>query len=105
MPDFVIVTMQKCSSIDGPLEMKYGNYVLSNMFSERHWPRCTCPAYKYSKASINFGGRMVKPECKHILSAQDEVCGWHQQWCQETQTEKGVCPRCGGPTVSCYVAT
>jgi len=93
------VTKEMCQSIDGPSIAHVGGYEQTGLFSERHYPRCSCPAYKYAKRTINFGGRMVPPVCKHILQAQDEVCGWHQQYSPEVQIEKGVCPKCGGPTV------
>jgi hypothetical protein len=103
MPDLMLVEMEMCSSIDGPMVTCYGKYTQTGMFSERHYPRCDCPAYKYSKATINFGGYMVKPECKHILAVQKETCGWHQQYSPESQEEKGKCPRCGASTVLVYV--
>lgn len=101
----MFVEMQMCKSLEGPRETHVGGYTQANMFSERDWPTCTCPAYKYTKATIQFGSQMVKPECKHIRKAQEEACGWHEQWCSEKQAEEGICPRCGGPTVSvlCYV--
>ncbi len=104
----MIVNAQMCASIDGPMQLQVGPYFLTGMFSERHWPTCSCPAYKFSKATINFGGRMVKPECKHIERAQDEVCGWHEQWDghprqTEEQRKKFICPRCGGSTVAIQV--
>lgn len=101
----VLVNMQMCKSLEGPRTTNVGGYTQHNMFSERDWPTCTCPAYKYSKATIQFGTRKVKPKCKHILKTQEDACGWHEQWSGERQTEKGTCPRCGGPTVgvTCYV--
>jgi hypothetical protein len=78
--------------------MPVGNYVVSGLFSERHYPVCTCPAYKWGKRTVNFGGRMMPPICKHIEQAQKSVCTWHQQYSDEVQTEKGICPRCGGKT-------
>jgi hypothetical protein len=104
MPDFSIITREMCASINGPMDTHVGGYRQENMFSERHWPTCTCPAYKFSKASINFGGRWVRPECKHIEQAQREACGWHQLYSEERLEEPGVCPRCGGPTVVVRVA-
>jgi len=103
-----IVYMQMCTSIDGPMSKDVGGYLQAGLFSERDWPTCSCPAYKYSKATINFGGCMVKPECKHIKQAQESVCGWHQQYSSEIQNheqkEKNICPRCGGSTVDVRVA-
>jgi len=91
---------QMCKSIDGPLVTHVGGYTQTEMFSERHYPRCTCSAYKFSKRIINFGGQMVPPECKHILRAQEKTCGWHQAYSPEIQDEMGICPKCGGPTIT-----
>jgi hypothetical protein len=106
----MFISSQMCKSIDGPLTTEVGGYTQENMFSERHWPTCTCPAYKYTKATINFGGRMVKPECKHIEQARVDVCGWHREWANvhdlaqtEEQRKQFICPRCGGPTVAIKV--
>lgn len=82
-----IVQMQMCRSIDGPMQTNEGGYVQMGMLSERDWPTCTCPAYQFAKPTINFGGRMVKPHCKHILRAQKKACGWHEQF-DERQTEE-----------------
>jgi hypothetical protein len=101
MLDFV--SMQMCESIDGPKVVKVGKYIVSNLFSERHYPHCSCLAYKYSKRTINFGGHMMPPICKHIKQAQDNVCGWHQQYSSESQDQEGICPRCRGETVSVLV--
>ncbi len=105
MPDFTVIHMQMCMSIDGPLTTHEGGYEQHNMFSERHWPSCTCKAYFYSKPTMDFGGRAVKPRCKHILRAMENVCGWHQQYSEEIQEKDGICPRCGGPTTTVAVAT
>lgn len=106
-PDFNTISAQMCKSMDGPLTTNVGGYEQRHMFSERHWPTCTCPGYRFSKRTIDFGGRKVKPECIHIIRAQHLVCGWHQLF-HETQTERQkegrICPRCGGPTVVVQVA-
>lgn len=96
--DYVIY--ECCASINGPLAASVGKYQQTGLFSERNYPRCTCPAYKFAKRTINFGGMMVPPECKHILQAQKEACGWHEAYSDESQEKEGICPRCGGVTVS-----
>jgi len=100
---FSIEVMQMCASIDGPKAAKVSGYMQDRLFTEHLWPTCTCPAYKFAKRTINFGGRMVAPECKHILEAQKQACGWHQQYCDERQTRPEICPRCGGPTLAVRV--
>jgi hypothetical protein len=103
-----IVLMEMCKSIDGPMTIEWkGNtdtYTIHNLFSERHYPTCTCPAYHFGKRVVNFGGRMVPEICRHIEEAQDSVCGWHNQYSPEPLETTGVCPRCGGPTVVVGVA-
>lgn len=93
----MIITMQQCTSLSEDTA-NVGGYFQRGLGSERRWPTCTCPAYKFSKRTINFGGRMVAPPCKHILQAQGERCGWHQQWGDERQEKAGICPRCGEST-------
>lgn len=110
MPDLTIVVMQQCKSIDGPLAVEVESnstpgqtYTIWNLFSERHYPECDCPAYKFGERTVQFGARVYPPECKHILAAQKEACGWHQQWSNEGQTseqrEGMICPRCGSQTM------
>jgi len=94
-----IVRMEMCSSIDGPMTVEVNEYVISGLFCERTYPRCTCKAYKFSKRTINFGGQKVPPICKHIRQVQRETCGWHQQYSSETLKKSGTCPRCGASTI------
>jgi len=103
MPDLTIISAEMCSSIDGPLTANVRGYIQTGLFSERDWPTCSCPAYKFKKRTINFGGRMVPEPCKHIIKAQNQVCGWHSQYSAESQEEPSICPRCGESTVSVYV--
>lgn len=35
--------------------------------------------------------------CVHVLIAQGFHCGWHSEFWQESPTEDGRCPQCGGP--------
>jgi len=99
MVDLTIVSAEMCSSIDGPLTANVGDYTQAGLFSERDWPTCSCPAYKFKKRTVNFGGRLVAESCKHIEEAQAQVCGWHSQYSGEPQNEPGICPRCGASTV------
>lgn len=105
MPDLTIETRQMCASIAGPASANVGGYHQEGLFDERTWPTCDCPAYKFAKAGYTtFGMRRVPNPCKHIRQAEKEACGWHEDWSEERQVERGVCPRCGGETVSVRVA-
>jgi|GEM_PF-3216796 len=108
-----LVQMQMCESINGPKTIVVPSrsnpsktYTVSGLFHERTWPKCTCPAYQFASRTVNFGGHLVSPHCKHIRMAEGMVCGWHEQF-GESQTseqrEVHVCPRCGGPTVDVLV--
>jgi hypothetical protein len=94
--DYVIYQM--CTSLDCH-SAAIGGYQQTGLFDERQWPRCTCPAYKFTKRTINFGGMMVAPPCKHIEAAKEQACGWHQAYSEECQEQDDICPRCGGPTI------
>lgn len=96
MGDLTVVIMAQCKSCSETTANVNG-YEQTGLGSELTWPRCTCPAYKFSKATINFGGRLVKPACKHINQAMREKCGWHQLT-GVSQIEEGICPECGGET-------
>jgi hypothetical protein len=103
MPDFTVVTMQHCRSIDGPMSARVGPYTIGGLFSERDRPWCDCSAFKFAKRD-----RMGEKTCKHITQVQGDACGWHEQWGEVAQTEfqeeNMVCPQCGGATVFCRVA-
>lgn len=103
MPDFTFVMMEMCKSINGPKSMSINGYEQHGLFSERHYPTCSCPAYKFGKRVVDFGGWMFPNPCKHIRKAESRVCGWHEQY-GEAQEKSGICPRCGGPTVTVKVA-
>lgn len=96
MPDLMPVQHVQCAQMDET--QHFGGYVQTGLFNERHWPECTCPKYTYTKPTLNFGGRMVKPPCKHILAAQSAVCQYHSME-DGSPLFEGVCPRCGGPVV------
>lgn len=102
MPDFTIVTMEMCSDMDTH-SFSVGGYIQTGMFSEQHYPTCTCQAYKYGKRVIFFGGRYYPATCKHIRQIQTEMCTWHEQW-GISQIIPGICPECGKETVVVYVA-
>lgn len=102
MPDFTIEIHQQCSSYNQK-QMDIGGYVQTGLFNERAYPQCTYPAYKFGKRTVNFGGRKFPVECKHILQAQESICGWHSMF-DESQEKDGVFPRCGEPTELVRVA-
>lgn len=97
MPEFTIELHQQCSSMEQH-NFKEGGYEQSDLFYERRYPICTCPAYKFGKRVINFGGRMYPVECKHILRVQETTCTWHSAF-GRSQEKDGVCPECGKETV------
>lgn len=103
MPDLTIIPAQQCTS-GSVAAAEVDGYELTGLGSERTWPACTCPAYKFKKAGVvNFGGHMVPNPCKHIKKYEESICGWHEVYSLEgTQTkeqrEHMICPLCGGPT-------
>ena len=108
MAELDLVPMEMCASINGPVTLtvegsRGESYTLRGLFSERHYPSCTCPAYEFGKHTIRWREEMKPPVCKHIRRAQDTVCGWHEQYSAEKQEEHGKCPRCGGSTVTVLV--
>jgi hypothetical protein len=115
MPDMTVEIMQMCKSIQGPRDMEIPSrsdpdtsYTVRNMFSERHYPECDCPAYKFAKRTVPFGPLMFPRPCRHILQAERSVCSWHQLYGERQSDEQQrarICPRCGGPTVFVRVAT
>lgn len=109
MFDFTIAVYKMCSSINGPLVTNVGGHNQFCMFSERHYPSCTCEAYRYGKRTINFGGTMYPKRCKHIIEADKNACGWHELYSGMVQTEEEeercICPECGEAIVLVKVAT
>jgi len=101
MHDFTITQMQQCKKLS-TRSLKIGNYTVSNLGSERDYPICTCPAYKFGKREVKFGNRYYPKYCKHIDEALKQIECWHQQWGEESQTDEQrknmICPKCGGPT-------
>lgn len=83
------------------------DYHIIGLGSERYWPECTCPAYRFSKATTEFGGRMVKPPCRHIREVQDERSKHltpDNGLPEENEDGKLVCPYCKGEIETAYVA-
>lgn len=102
MSDLTIITMEMCESLVTTTD-DVGGYLQTGLNSERHTPHCTCPRFKYTKRDIMIGSQGYRKACKHIIEAQANVCGWHEQW-GSAQLEPGVCPDCGGKTVPVKVA-
>ena len=101
MPDFTIELMQQCKKLSISV-IQIGKYTVTGLGSERTYPHCTCPAYKYAKRDVFFGHNWYPKTCKHIDEAQKHLICWHEQWGEEVQTdeqhEKMICPVCGGGT-------
>lgn len=101
MGDLTIVSMQQCKKLS-VTSIQIGDYVVSGMGSERTYPTCTCPAYRFGKREVDFGGRMYPKTCKHIDEAERLLVCWHEQWGEEVQTDEQrgqmICPKCGGET-------
>ena len=95
MPDLTIEIVPACASFDYPIEFKIGDY--TQMLYHGQGPdTCTCKAYKFSKGPTK--------SCKHLEEAYTKECGWHSVYSSEIQMKEGICPRCGGPTISVRVA-
>lgn len=98
MTDLMIVDMQMCESMNTRAIRQVGAHVVTGLFSEAHAPHCSCMAFKYAKGALGS-----YKTCKHIQQAETDACGWHEQYSAEAQTEPGVCPRCGGKTITVRV--
>ena len=92
MPELSIVIMHQCKSFDHPPSAEVGGY--SQLGLHTGDATCTCKGFKFTKR-VNG----VRKPCKHIREAEEitPVCQWHEMY-GIPQTEKGVCPECGGPT-------
>ncbi len=96
MGDLTKLTYQMCRSIDGPRSFSLRDYHQHGLFSERHQPTCSCPAFKYS---------VTEPKmCKHIQQLEADACAWHEEYSNEVQDIIGVCPRCGGEAIAIIAA-
>jgi len=93
MLDFTIQIYWQCAESNSA---NIGGYNQINLFGERNYPQCTCKSYEFGKRTINFGGRLYPPYCKHIIEAEKAMCGWHSLYSSEPMLEEGVCPKCGG---------
>jgi hypothetical protein len=63
-------------------------------------PTCDCTAFAISRnrdGGKNHGG---KGWCKHITYVYDNTCSWQEGVSAERQKINGICPVCGGPTVT-----
>ena len=101
MGDLSIVSMQQCKKLSVST-WKVGEYLVTGLGSERSYPQCNCPAYRFGKRVVNFGGVMYPEYCKHIDEAEKELVCWHELWGSEVQSdeerEKMICPKCKGET-------
>jgi hypothetical protein len=95
MAELTIVLSEQCIP---KTTANIGGYIQTGLGNERRWPQCSCKSYQFSKTTVNFGGRMVKPFCKHIEQAMIENCSWHKSYSPEAQNEPGKCPVCGNDT-------
>lgn len=86
VPELTIEIMAQCKSCSS-YSSEIGGY--KQIITNRFLPQCTCKAFYYSKHPKN---------CKHLKEAREKQCGWHQQFSDEVQTKKGICPRCGEET-------
>lgn len=103
MTDFTIEIHWQCSSLENHTA-NVGGYQQWGLYDERQYPQCSCPAYKFGKRTIVFGGHYYPSTCKHIEQAEKSACGWQSLISPEEMTERGVCPRCGSKAVPVKVA-
>ena len=95
MPDLDIVTMRMCESNEyWGMEVVGSKGTVYTVLYERgatSYPTwsCNCAAFKYGNGK----------SCKHIKTAEEKFCGWHEQIGPETLKEDKKCPRCNGETV------
>lgn len=90
MNDFSVEIEWQCIS-QHTYERKVGGYIQWNLFQERAYPRCNCPAYFHGKRTVNFGGTLYPKFCKHIIEAEKDVCDFHSF----TRPKNDICPDCG----------
>jgi hypothetical protein len=95
MPDLTIEYKQQCESGNRGKVFDIRGYRQVVAFDERTEATCSCPAFKFSKT--------FPKNCKHIEQAVKELCDYHEQ-VDGPPDEKGVCPKCGGPTITVRVA-
>ena len=99
MWDYTIEIHQQCTHYKS--NWNVGGYYQWNFFDERFYPKCDCPAYKYSKS---YEGEKT---CKHIKEVEKQMCTWHSLYGEaqtEEQKENMICPRCRRQTEYVKVA-
>ena len=86
MPDLTIEFYEMCSQLDWHnAQWNVGGYQQS-IDPRTGELECTCKGYRFHH------------KCKHIREVELIRCSWHGAY-DEAQKEKGICPRCGGPTI------
>jgi hypothetical protein len=82
MPDLTLETYAMCVQLE-PYRHFWNVGGYSQTINHEFELECTCKGYQF------------RGKCKHL--AEVDQCTWHGAY-DEEQIEKGVCPRCGGPT-------
>ena len=93
MPDLTIEYMEQCKERAVSRVFHVSGYT-QTWNASRGEAHCTCKAFMFSR----------HPKwCKHLDKAVSQLCDYHQL-VDGPPKEKGVCPKCGGPTQVVRVA-
>jgi hypothetical protein len=90
VPDLDIITMSRCTSLDGRYAIKgsKGAIYIVNI-GEDAGPagaHCTCPSFRFHGADGDY--------CKHIDKVLSTGCRWNEL-IDGGRAEDGCCPECG----------
>ncbi len=88
-----IVPMRQCLSnehVEVKAQGSKGDVYTCTFGPTNHGPvqydwTCDCKGFKFRK------------KCKHVIDAERDRCGWHQQF-DGGRSMMGYCPRCGNET-------